>query len=237
MKVVVSQCDFFENWPLEELVEHPEQCLLHFFKRNVVVVKDSTQSEWIYVKTRGSCIVLKQLKGVTARLGRKTKLKSDTKLPKLQMAPAKVDTGLRKRRQVKSAGAEREIEKDLAKQVRVQTPVSDRGAREPEDKHFSKSQYSKFPTTHKAYFGLETIDFDDGIERPKTVVTLVSQGAECVMMSKAFFAKHANEKVKRWIRHQIRPYPIDETFQENLQIKVDWELYKADLINDLTSRI
>lgn len=63
----------------------------------------------------------------------------------------------------------------------------------------------------------------------------VSRGAECIMLNKEFFAKHANEKVKKLIRHQVRPYPDEDTFQNNLQIKEDWELYKRNLIVDLTS--
>lgn len=55
------------------------------------------------------------------------------------------------------------------------------------------------------------------------------------MLNKEFFAKHANEKVKKLIRHQVRPYPDEDTFQNNLQIKEDWELYKRSLIVDLTS--
>ncbi|KAL3880610.1 hypothetical protein ACJMK2_032837 [Sinanodonta woodiana] len=65
----------------------------------------------------------------------------------------------------------------------------------------------------------------------------VSQGAECVMLSKAFYVKHANELVKKRMRYNIRPFPDEETFQENLQIKEDWILYKKCLLEDLTSRL
>jgi hypothetical protein len=39
------------------------------------------------------------------------------------------------------------------------------------------------------------------------------------MLSKAFFAKHANEAVKKRIRESVRAYPAEEIFQENLQVK------------------
>ncbi|GFN75392.1 CAMP-dependent protein kinase regulatory subunit [Plakobranchus ocellatus] len=65
----ISQLDFMKDWPLERLLERPDQCLLHFFKRNMVILKASEVSEWFYVVKSGSCQVLKQLKGVTGRLG------------------------------------------------------------------------------------------------------------------------------------------------------------------------
>ncbi|RUS72772.1 hypothetical protein EGW08_019472 [Elysia chlorotica] len=65
----ISQLDFMKDWPLERLLERPDQCLLHFFKRNMVILKASEVSEWFYVVKSGTCQVLKQLKGVTGRLG------------------------------------------------------------------------------------------------------------------------------------------------------------------------
>ena len=57
------------------------------------------------------------------------------------------------------------------------------------------------------------------------------------MLSKEFFAKHANELVKKRIRHMVRPYPEEDVFQENFQIKEDWNLYKKVLLNDVTSQM
>ena len=57
------------------------------------------------------------------------------------------------------------------------------------------------------------------------------------MLSKEFFARHANEHVKKRIRQMVRPYPDDDVFQENFQIKEDWNLYKKVLLNDVTSQI
>lgn len=277
----ISQCDFMKDWPIENLLEHPEKCLLHFFKRNVVIVKDSTYNEWIYVVKSGFCQVLKQLKGVTPRLGFNTRQNADNdpSIPKLPglIKEAKVDTGLRRKRRSKSAPVKEENEEN--------SPPEEQQHKAPEAQTFSKDQYSKNPTTLKAHFavkipkqnyvipekcrppkpipepkelstgklppvyvqvealkprdafGLETIEFDSDAERTNTVVSLVSRGAECIMLSKEFFMKHANEKVKRLIRHQVQPYPEDEAFQNNLQIKSDWQLYRQSLITTLTSNL
>ena len=63
--------------------------------------------------------------------------------------------------------------------------------------------------------------------------TQVSNGAECIMFSKRFFMQHANEQVKKVVRHHAYRYPSEPALQENLQRKVDWELYKRKLIRDV----
>ncbi|OWF55628.1 cyclic nucleotide-binding domain-containing protein 2-like isoform X2 [Mizuhopecten yessoensis] len=287
----VSQCEFMKDWPIDNLLEHPQFCLLHFFKRNVVVVKDSNFSEWVYVVKAGSCQVLRELKGVKARIKYKAAISDkDSKLPTLgtKEAKPKIDTGIRKRK-VKSEGeVELYIQDQENKKPKENTPPGSQGSTRQKE-IFSKDNYSKFPTTLKAHFsraapepletkkkyevpkrcqppkppepiketngkpppvfvqvealkprdsfGLETITFPDEAERENTSVSLVSRGAELIMVSKAFFIKHATPTVKRLIRHQVQPYPDENTFQNNLQIKADWELYKNQLIEDLTSEI
>ncbi|KAL8578475.1 hypothetical protein ACOMHN_028747 [Nucella lapillus] len=96
----VSQLDFMKGWPIERLLEHPEHCLLHFFKRNMVIVNDSKQSDWLYIVKSGSCQVLKQLRGVTARLGMRKQEDDRPPLPLplphsgTSIGGPKVDTGL-----------------------------------------------------------------------------------------------------------------------------------------------
>ncbi|XP_025095488.1 uncharacterized protein LOC112564697 isoform X3 [Pomacea canaliculata] len=99
----VSQLDFLKGWPIDRLLERPEFCLLHFFKRNMVIVKDSKQSEWIYIVKSGSCQVLKQLQAVTARLDTRRYIVPEDdifNLPHTGTAARgpKIDTGIRRRR-------------------------------------------------------------------------------------------------------------------------------------------
>ncbi|XP_030835909.1 cyclic nucleotide-binding domain-containing protein 2 [Strongylocentrotus purpuratus] len=53
---------FLKGWPVQKLNEHPQMCLIHFFKRSSVIVKNSNRSEWLYIIKSGSCQVIKQLK-------------------------------------------------------------------------------------------------------------------------------------------------------------------------------
>jgi len=57
------------------------------------------------------------------------------------------------------------------------------------------------------------------------------------MLSKAFFAKHANEAVKKCIRESVSQYPDEDAFQDNLQIKEDWIMYKKVMLKDVTDEI
>ena len=58
-----------------------------------------------------------------------------------------------------------------------------------------------------------------------------------MMLSKAFFGKNANEAVKKRVRQMVRPYPDEDVFQDNFQIKEDWEMFKKVLMNDVTSQM
>jgi hypothetical protein len=44
---------------------------------------------------------------------------------------------------------------------------------------------------------------------------------------------NANELVKSMIRRHVSPYPTELALQENLQTKVDWEIYKRRLVKDV----
>ena len=55
------------------------------------------------------------------------------------------------------------------------------------------------------------------------------------MLSKDFFRRHANDVVKKNLQELVRPYPDEGTFQESLQRKADWDLFKNTLIEDITS--
>ncbi|ELT87891.1 hypothetical protein CAPTEDRAFT_196323 [Capitella teleta] len=89
----------------------------------------------------------------------------------------------------------------------------------------------------KDAFGLNTVNFDQREEHEKnsTLVSLVSNGAECVMLSKKMFMDHANEMVKHMIRRHVSPYPSEVALQDNLQAKVDWEIYKQRLVKDVVA--
>ncbi|XP_060580848.1 uncharacterized protein LOC132737561, partial [Ruditapes philippinarum] len=54
--------DVFRGWPVEKLPHNnPRICLFTFFRRGVLLCKDSNATDWIYVIKTGTCRVLKDL--------------------------------------------------------------------------------------------------------------------------------------------------------------------------------
>ncbi|CAD5115117.1 DgyrCDS4122 [Dimorphilus gyrociliatus] len=79
-------------------------------------------------------------------------------------------------------------------------------------------------------FGLSSLDFEDCIDWNQPTVSLISRGAECVMLSKKFFMKHANHLVKKHLRQILTLYPSHRVLQHNLQTKANWDLYKENIV-------
>ncbi|XP_041460732.1 uncharacterized protein LOC121411908 isoform X1 [Lytechinus variegatus] len=54
-------------------------------------------------------------------------------------------------------------------------------------------------------------------------LSLVSNGAECIMVKKKFFKKHCNDKTIWNIGQVFRPYPDEDTLTKDLQEKLTWK--------------
>ncbi|XP_028406606.1 uncharacterized protein LOC114529077 isoform X2 [Dendronephthya gigantea] len=75
-------------------------------------------------------------------------------------------------------------------------------------------------------FGVNFMFFD---KQPS--LSLVSNGVECIVISKKFFLSHCTEAMKRRLLLQEQPYPDDETLQRGLQDKINWESFKTKTLN------
>ncbi|XP_032223288.2 cyclic nucleotide-binding domain-containing protein 2 isoform X2 [Nematostella vectensis] len=116
-------------------------------------------------------------------------------------------------------------------------PVVDNLVGGMQGKHSKKPVFVQIDVLHpRNTFGFANLDFEDTCEENKSaVVSLVSRGAECIMISKKFFMAHAGDLTKKWIRHNICPYPSQEILQRNLQQKVNWNAYKQEVISNFVS--
>ncbi|XP_071815114.1 uncharacterized protein [Apostichopus japonicus] len=70
-------------------------------------------------------------------------------------------------------------------------------------------------------FGLQDIVYS---EQPN--LSLVSNGAECVMIRKQFYLDEAKEETLRILRKEVIPYPSKGEMQEYLQQQLDWDAFK-----------
>jgi len=84
----------------------------------------------------------------------------------------------------------------------------------------------------KDQFGLASIIYHDP---PQTKSYLVSNGAECVLISKAWLKQNANESLLRVLRSEISPTPSAYSLQQNLQDQVNWNSYKSEVVNGIIS--
>ncbi|XP_059172479.1 cyclic nucleotide-binding domain-containing protein 2-like [Physella acuta] len=279
----ISQLEFMKDWPLERLLERPDQCLLHFFKRNMVILKDSTASDWLYVVKSGSCQVLKQLKGVTARVGRPREptFRSISRLDRTETTShqasrndnssskkLRTSNSIKKHNQSSAPGENSHSDsrvRTCARSLKCQQGSrSSNTPRVPQDENKTGRRTTQpdpskthQPTTSISQtrhynqpvfvqiellkpmdvFGLDRVNFNSNLDTDSTSVSLVSLGAECIMLSKGFFMKHANDKVKKRFSEIVQPYPNEATLQESLQHKVNWELYKRSILVNASPKL
>ncbi|XP_060581847.1 uncharacterized protein LOC132738374 [Ruditapes philippinarum] len=82
-----------------------------------------------------------------------------------------------------------------------------------------------------AVFGLESL-----VQKPATCLSLVSEGAECIFISKRLFLSLANIKVLRVVTDMIQTYPSKEFIEEQVQNYRNWQKYKSGLVTDVLNR-
>ncbi|XP_022098922.1 uncharacterized protein LOC110983729 [Acanthaster planci] len=61
---------------------------------------------------------------------------------------------------------------------------------------------------------------------------LVSNGAECIMVAKKFYAKHATEANLKAITDHLRPYPTEDTLLRDLREKLTWQDHRTKTLSD-----
>ncbi|XP_077870075.1 uncharacterized protein LOC144363027 [Saccoglossus kowalevskii] len=330
----IKSIEFLKGWPLHLLAERPNMCIFNYFTSCTVLVRDSRQSNWIYIVKSGSCSVLKRLHQVKPRrktgkrkrsfqedtdtddnhrdrldqrvttllskkkidLKRNTVAKYDMPLvstnvdfesvPPTRLASAasvtsthRLPTANHQRNQpMESLRKKSKDEHSFSGAYRTDDPITD-------DRHsnwsFAKGPFltrSKYDTSAKstadyraaelvslsadgdclvgntrtlpddlnigykaddtfagkkpifvrvqtlvkgAVFGLADVLFDD-----QPSLSLVSNGAECIVISKRLFMDHASDDLITKLRLEERPYITDEEMQHNLERQLHWNGFR-----------
>lgn len=68
-------------------------------------------------------------------------------------------------------------------------------------------------------------------------LSLVSNGVECIVISKKLFLSHCTEAMKRRLLLEEQPFPDDETLQRNLQDKINWETFKTKTLHSTINNL
>ncbi|XP_033643732.1 uncharacterized protein LOC117303625 [Asterias rubens] len=217
-----------KGWPVRKLNEHPQMGLFHFFKRGAVITKDSNNSDWIYIVKSGSCQVIKELSEARP-IQRRSSTCLDPNMNEkfapngLNVAP-KIDNG-RRRSSVNPL--------DMSN---MKVPSFDDTKSQNGDKKVVFVQLDMLLS--KDVFGLPFLCSEAGITDAKQPsLSLVSRGAEVVMLSKRFFLEHANQFVIRHLKEIVRPYPMQETLQKHLQAHTDWQHFKQKTMSNAVTGV
>ncbi|XP_022080634.1 cyclic nucleotide-binding domain-containing protein 2-like isoform X1 [Acanthaster planci] len=219
---------FLKGWPVRKLNDHPQMGLFHYFKRGAVISTDSNQSDWLYIVKSGSCQVIKELSEARPGQQRRSSTILDPNMNE-KFAPNGLNVGpkidsRRRRSSVK--------EPDLSS-LRVPSSLDDTRSRDGDKKVVFVQLDMLLP---KDVFGLPFLCSEAGIiDARQPSLSLVSRGAEVIMLNKRFFLEHANQYVIRHLKEIVRPYPLQETLQEHLQAHTDWQHYKQQTLSTVVT--
>ncbi|XP_038055388.1 cyclic nucleotide-binding domain-containing protein 2-like [Patiria miniata] len=255
-----------KGWPVHRLPhDKPSVCLFTYFRRGVVICKDSNKSDWIYVVKTGTCRVLKKLKAPKRLFKARADLMNMFELttPDKQHSAKERYAGSRKEssqstkhtrlpniRQHAQTTSPAVFSTPLAQEVsttytnEVQVHLSliedkiDQLHLEPQECASPSGEKAIFiqvqKLTERDTFGLNPLVFGETEGAPS--VTLVSEGAECVLVSKRFFLHHLSEDHKKSLRRTLRPYPSEARLQQKLQEQTDWDEFKCHTMQRLIDK-
>ncbi|XP_070174283.1 uncharacterized protein [Littorina saxatilis] len=81
-------------------------------------------------------------------------------------------------------------------------------------------------------FGFDQLNLPLCVKKKTHKVSLVSEGAEVVMIHKRFFVQHANVWVQHAVQGLTRAYPSPEEVQYTRRMHVAWEMYQKKIQED-----
>ena len=234
----LKSISYLKDLSLNDLVAEKDVCLFHYFRRGLVMVNNS-ETDWIYVAKTGSFRILtKILKRKVETRGRNNQISSwlsTTDFPLISMNEAeRMRTISREYRSRPSPRLPPLTPKTTSLvEARILKPSSQQSFK-PEIKS-SANNKNKYVVVQievlkpKDQFGLSSLLFDS-----KSVPChLVSNGGECILISKQWLMTHANETTLRNMRAQIPPYPSQESLQQRLVDQANWKFYKSQTLNDI----
>jgi CRP-like cAMP-binding protein len=160
-----------QAYNISALLQSSDQIVIHYFRKGKVIVKNSRFNDWLYIIKAGSCQVLQETKKVTANL---------------------------KQSQEHTHGSPVEQEDGTSTDVRLKLwSLSCFRGEETMIPPFDISKSRMSDTKSKSAFvqvdilkPQDMFGFAELLFEHCPVVSLVSNGAECVMIKKSLFIKH-----------------------------------------------
>ncbi|XP_064405197.1 uncharacterized protein LOC135350362 isoform X3 [Halichondria panicea] len=206
--------NLLKYWPLVDLEKQTDMCKIFYCRANHVVVKDSKKSDWIYIVMTGTCRVVKRF--------------VDTPPRRTSMQVIPNGEG----RKVPTKGGTLPESPLLTEQTLVQRP-RDRLRHSYTTGNIQTMEASPRPPARKQFlvqldilhpkdiFGLSTLVHDH-----EPSVTLMSNGAELVVLAKSFISTHMTESLQNKLRRQVVEYPSEESMRKRIRDHYTWNTLK-----------
>lgn len=74
------------------------------------------------------------------------------------------------------------------------------------------------------------------MKRTELRLSLVSDGAECVLIAKKLFLKHVGPRTLRKVNRAIGRYPTEAYIRSQLAEQTDWSRFRAEVVRDVMER-
>ncbi|XP_071990201.1 cyclic nucleotide-binding domain-containing protein 2-like [Engystomops pustulosus] len=229
---LLESIDLLRGWPVHKLpYNNPRICVHTFYRPGTVITRDSKASSKIYVIKSGSVRVLKAMatpksqplknahhlhRRHTEELKKKSSAQDqDYEDPSCNFIEEEhLLPLLQRERKLK------ETERSSAAATRQPT-----AAVTPEDGNVSQIFIHIQTLRAGEVFGLVYTIFEDTL-----AMALVSDGAECIAISKEFFKKQMSEEYIHKLARLIQPYPTREMLEQKIQDHMIWRTYKSHLV-------
>ncbi|XP_071510000.1 cyclic nucleotide-binding domain-containing protein 2-like [Diadema antillarum] len=238
----------------DKLPDFPANWGVQNYRAGQVIVPDSIKNDWIYVIKSGTCDVLKKLTAGVCMIDKSGKFSKEFKKAEsareMEQMNEKMAEKLPAHSRVTFLTTPGPHSARSGRSLRDRQPISgmseDTISRRKGGSHSAGSTLrskslrqcvkkgSSPLTPHCVRVGeLEAGDIFDiltvmpGYKHCKSAsVSLVSQGAEAIKISKSFFLKYADERVFTEIEMRYEPYPDQDTCLKDLDVTTQWEKYK-----------
>ncbi|KAK6485973.1 cyclic nucleotide-binding domain-containing protein 2-like [Huso huso] len=243
----LRKIEVLSGWPVENLPDNkPGICIHTFFRRNTVISRDTKASSKIYIIKTGTIRVLKTLTSTKPHLpGKHSSISGDWKYQNTDNQSEEMHA--KKAVRIKTSLPSRKSSRD----VEFLLPLLQQGPAALEERADTPSPYTSSATVPKEasstihveehgsqiyihvqmlkpgdVFGLVYLLFEDTFG-----MTLISEGAECILISKDFFKKYTDDAYLCKLSKVVQPYPSEQALQKQLQEYINWSAYKSLLFN------
>ncbi|XP_063286901.1 cyclic nucleotide-binding domain-containing protein 2-like [Pelobates fuscus] len=239
----LNSIDLLSGWPVHKLpYNNPRICVHTFYRPGTVITKDSKASSKIYVIKTGLVRVLKSMRNVKVLSSLKAYKPSGKTMSKEDSVsrPPTENEEHGNELYASSFSDEKYLLPVLEKDQKLSTASGNDtqhrriGAtvNQPlfstlaENQNRASQIFIHIQTLRAGdIFGLAYTVFEDTVG-----MALVSDGAECIVISKQFFQKHMDEEYHHKLSRKIEPYPSKEMLQQKMEDYVKWKAYKSHII-------